>query len=231
LPAGAFRAKALWLMLVRPILLALGLSLVAASAHAQVPEPKHYGEVAVSAVERFGYLAINNAPVGKSGIVRGAGIELRFMMPIGWGAYYRYTSVATANKDRFDWFSGEFVAGLSKRLLAIGRRDLWSPRVSARFDFGVGWTQTGTNESCTRSFVPFGTKCSTGPNRPMNVQGDALVVEARFGADFLVGPINVGLDVGSAAYMNITTGENSQSLPAFFFSPSGQLKLGVGLPF
>jgi hypothetical protein len=215
-----------------PILLAAGLSLVAERAHAQDPKPRPaFGDAAASLVERFGYLAMNNAPVGKAGMVRGAGIELRYMMPIGWGAYWRYVSTASANRDRFEWFQGEFVAGISKRLLAVGRADLWAPRASARFDFGLGWTQTGTNETCTRSFVPFGTKCVTGPNRPMNVQGDALVAEARFGADLGFGPIMLGLDVGAAAYANITTGSNSQSLPAFFLQPSGQVKLGVGFPF
>lgn len=219
-------------MRLAPILLAAGLSLVATRAHAADDDKrKPFGDVALSVVERFGYLAVNNAPVGKSGMVRGAGVELRFMLPIGWGAYYRYVSTATANNDRFEWFQGEFVAGLSKRLLGLGRRDLWTTRIGARFDFGLGWTQTGTNETCKRSFVPFGTSCTTGPNRPMNVQGDALVVEARVGVDVDLGPVNVGVDVGSAAYLNITTGPNSQSLPAIFFAPSGQLKLGLGLPF
>ncbi len=227
-------------MRLAPILLAAGVSLASTRAHAQeaappsgaaARAPRPFGDVALSLVERFGYLAINNAPVGKSGVVRGAGLELRYMMPIGWGAYWRYVSTASSNGDRFEWFQGEFVAGMSKRLFAVGRTDLWSPRASGRFDFGVGYTQVGTHESCTKSFAPFGTSCVTGPNRPVNVQGDALVVEARFGADLAYGPLFLGLDVGAAAYTNITTGSNSRSLPAFFLSPSGQVKLGVGLPF
>lgn len=215
---------------MRPILLAACLSLVVSTASAEETRTL-YGDAAISVVERFGYLAIDNAPAGQSGLIRGAGIELRYMMPVGWGAYYRYVSAATANKDRFDWYQSEYVAGFSRRLLAVGRRDLWSVRVAARFDFGVGYTQIGTNETCTRSFVPFGTSCSTGPNRPVNVQGDALLAEARFAADAGVGPIYLGLDIGSAAYLNVTTGGNSASLPAVFFAPSGQVKLGVGLPF
>lgn len=210
--------------------LAAGLSLGASRAHAQ-QEAKPFGDVSLSAVERFGYLAIDNAPKGKSGLIRGAGVELRFMMPIGWGAYYRYVGAATANKDRFDWYQAEYIGGISRRLLAIGRRELWTPRVSAHVDFGIGWTQVGTNESCTRSFVPFGNSCTTGPNRPVNVQGDAMLVEARFAAELGYGFLFAGLDVGGAAYMNVTTGNNSESLPAFFFSPGGQLKLGVALPF
>lgn len=219
-------------MRLAPILLVAGLSLASTRAHAQERRgPRPFGDAALSVVERVGYLAINGAPVGQSGMVRGAGVELRYMMPIGWGAYWRYVNTASANGDRFEWSQGEFVAGMSKRLLAVGRADLWAPRASARFDFGVGYAQVGTHETCTRSFAPFGTSCVTGPNRPMNVQGDAFVVEGRFGADLGYGPLFLGLDVGAAAYANITTGNNSRSLPAFFFSPSGQLKVGVGLPF
>lgn len=202
------------------------------SAHAQTsaPAPSQWGDASLNLVERFGYLAIDGAPRGKSGFARGAGLELRFMMPIGWGAYYRYLNVATANKDGQDWYHGEFVAGLSRRLMSVGRRELWSTRASARFDFGVGYAQTGTNERCTQSFVPFGTDCSSRGGLPKNVQGDALTFEARLGADVGFGPVAIGLDVGMSAYLNVTTGGNSLSLPWLFLAPSGQLRLGVALP-
>jgi hypothetical protein len=201
-------------------------------AHAQAdPAPRAWGDGSFSLVERFGYLAINGAERGKSGLARGPGLELRFMMPVGWGAYYRHLAIATSNDDQADWKHSEFIAGLSRRLLAVGSPQLWSARASARFDFGVGWTQTGTHERCTQSFVPFGTDCSTGPNRPRNVQGDAFAFEARLGADIGVGPLYLGLDVGMSAFLNVTTGSNSASLPSLFLSPSGQVKLGFGLPF
>jgi hypothetical protein len=214
----------------------VSIPLLAARAEAQPvkaePPPRRFGDASLTVVERFSYLALSGAEQGKAGLARGAGFELRFTMPIGWGAYYRYTGVATGHNDGFDWFSGEFVAGLSRRLLSVGGPNLWSARASARFDFGLGWTQTGTNERCTRSFVPFGTECTTfSGNRSRNVQGDAMVTEARVGGDLGVGPIYIGFDVGIAAYLNVTTGNNSLSLPWLFLAPSGQLKLGVGLPF
>jgi hypothetical protein len=221
-------------MLAR-VLVALGVVLCSErSAHAQTTTstaPAQWGDASASLVERFGYLAINGAERGKSGLARGPGLELRFMMPVGWGAYYRLVHVATANKDEADWYHGEFIAGLSRRLMSVGSARPWTTRASARFDFGVGWTQTGTNKQCTQSFVPFGTHCSTPGGRPRNVQGDALAIEGRIGADFGLGPLFVGVDVGMSAYLNMWTGSNSASLPWLFLSPSGQLRLGVALPF
>lgn len=207
------------------------------SAHAQTNTPSpapsfdKWGDASLSVAERFGYLSMGGAERGKSGLARGPGLELRFMMPIGWGAYYRYVNVATAHNDAADWYHGEFVAGLSRRLMAVGDKRLWSFRSSARFDFGMGWTQTGTNERCEQSFVPFGTNCRSRAGLPKNVQGDALAFEARLGGDVGIGPLYVGVDVGMSAYLNVTTGSNSLSLPWLFLSPSGQLRLGVALPF
>lgn len=210
----------------------LGLLCAPRVAHAQTtPATREWGDTSLSVVERFGYLAINGAEQGKSGLARGPGLELRFMLPIGWGAYYRHLAVATSNNDQADWKHSEFIAGLSRRLLAVGSRQLWSARASARFDFGVGYAQTGTHERCTKSFVPYGIDCVTSPGRPRNVQGDALAFEARLGADIGVGPLYLGFDVGMSAYLNVTTGSGSASLPALFLSPSGQVKLGLGLPF
>jgi hypothetical protein len=206
--------------LVRAIAPALVVLCVPSAAYAQAAPTKEWGDASLSVVERFGYLAINGAEQGKSGMARGPGMELRFMLPIGWGAYYRHVGVATSSDDKAQWYHGEFIAGLSRRLLAVGSREFWSARASARFDFGVGWTQTGTHERCKQSIVPFGTDCSTGPGRPRNVQGDAMAFEGRLGADIGVGPLYLGLDVGMSAYVNVTTGSNSASLPALFFSPS-----------
>lgn len=192
---------------------------------------RQWGDASLSVVERFGYLAINPEGRGKSGIARGPGLELRFMLPIGWGAYYRHVGVATSNNDGAEWYHGEFVAGLSRRLMAVGSRELWAFRASARLDFGLGWAQTGTHDRCTKSFVPFGTDCLTIPGGPKNTQGDAMAFEVRVGADVGVGPLYVGADVGMSAYLNVTTGGNSTSLPWLFLAPSGQLKLGIGLPY
>lgn len=197
--------------------------------------PRRWGDVSLTLVQNQSYLAVSGAERGQSDLARGPGLELRFFMPVGWGAYYRHTQVATAAirplDEQFEWKKSEFVAGLTRRLLSLGRRDLWSPRVQAHFDFGVGWAQLGTNQRCTRSYVPFGTECSTGPNRPQNVQGDALTFETRVGAFVAYGPLTLGVDVGAAAYLTVTSGTKSISPPPWFFAPSGQLKLGVALPF
>ncbi|MBI2391184.1 MAG: hypothetical protein HYV09_16460 [Deltaproteobacteria bacterium] len=238
---------------VTPLALAIPLALTAAallparaaaqttsSALSSAPSvapgaPKPWGDVSLTLVENQSYLAVSGAERGQSDLARGPGLELRFFMPVGWGAYYRHTQVATAAirpvDEQFEWKKSEFVAGLTRRLLTLGRRELWSPRVQAHFDFGVGWAQLGTNQKCTRSYVPFGTDCFTGPNRPQNVQGDALTFETRVGAFVAYGPLTLGLDIGAAAYLTVTSGTKSIAPPPWFFAPSGQLKLGVALPF
>lgn len=195
------------------------------------PSSASWGEASVNVTERMEYLSIGGAEVGKSGLARGPGVELRFVLPMGWGAYYRWTDSATSNGDRFEWEHSEYMAGVSRRLLRVGRGQLWAPRVQATFDLGVGWSRIGTHESCTRSFVPWGTDCFTGPSRPQNVQGDALSFEARVGAGISFGPLTVGADVGASAHVTVDGGDNSWAPPPWFFAPSGQLRLGLALPY
>lgn len=198
---------------------------------APAPTYKHFGDVSVTLVERFGVLNVPHAEVGSSGSVRGAGIEARFSMQPDWGAYYRYVSSATANHDSYDWFHGEFMAGVSRRVLAVGGQRLWAPRASAHVDFGVGYATLGTNESCTRSYAPFGTSCASGPLHPTNATGDAIAAELRLSGDVAYGLVYVGVDVGIGAYARIATGSNSVSPPWLSWMPSGQLRLGLGFPF
>lgn len=221
-----------------PLAFAAACALVPARASAAdtaQPAPPSWGEASVNVVERTSYLSVAGAEVGKSDLARGPGLELRFVMPMGWGAYYRWTDVATAAirpaSEQFEWEHQEWFFGVSRRLLRIGRGEFWAPRVQAALDVGLGWSQIGTHQVCTRSYVPFKTDCSTGPNRPQNVQGDALGFEARVGAGVSFGPITVGVDVGAAAHLTLFGGSNSWAPPWLFFTPSGQLRFGLALPY
>lgn len=221
-----------------PLAFAAACAVVPARAFAQsttLPSVTSWGEASLNLVERTEYIAVSGAEVGKSDWARGAGLELRFMMPVGWGAYYRYVEAATAAvrpaSEQFEWKHNEFAFGVSRRLLRLGRKDLWAPRVISTFDLGLGWAQLGTHQVCARSYAPFGTDCSTGGNRPRNVQGDALALEARVGAAVGYGPLTLGFDIGAAAYLTILAGGNSHAPPTTFYIPSGQLRLGLALPY
>lgn len=215
---------------------ALALAPSRASAEPAETSPRQWGEASLGIVERTQYLAIDGAKVGESGLARGAGVELRYMMPIGWGAYYRWTDVATAGthkaSEAFEWEHQEYTAGVSRRLLRLGPGGLWQPRVQAQLDVGLGYSQIGTHERCTRSYAPWGTSCTTATGgRQQNVAGDALSLEARIGANVSYGPFTVGLDIGAAAYLTLVGGDNSFTPPGTFFAPSGQLRLGLALPY
>ncbi|MGZ3419162.1 MAG: hypothetical protein ACXVEF_27655 [Polyangiales bacterium] len=197
-------------------------------------DPKQWGDASFNAVERFGQLVLPSPEVGKSGLVRGSGLEVRFVMPVAeWGAYYRYVTSATRNNDGFEWSHSEFMMGFSRRLMHVGRRDLWSPRASAHLDVGFGYTTVGTHQSCNGNVVPLSTSCETGndPHRPTNATSDALALEARVGADLTFGILFLGVDVGASVLARITTGSNSVSAPGIMYLPSGQLRLGIGFPF
>lgn len=230
-----------------PVLLAAPLaSAQAASAEPEPPksadapptpsprpeDPKRWGDWSIAVVERFGLLLIAGAePAATSPTVRGAGAELRYVMPVGWGAYWRWTDVASSVQNQFEWRQSELMFGFSRRVFRTGRVDPWTFRSQARVDVGVGFSRVGTNESCSQSFVPFGTSCSTGPGRPPNITGDAAALEVRLSGDVGFGPIGLGLDVGFAAYARYVTGDNSVPPPGLFYLPSAQLRLGVAVPF
>lgn len=196
-------------------------------------DPKRWGDASVNVVERFGQLVLPNPEVGKSGLVRGSGLEVRFVMPVAeWGAYYRYVTSAThGNDDGFEWSHSEFMMGFSRRLMHVGRSELWSPRASAHLDVGIGYTTVGTHTSCNGNVAPFSTSCETAPRTTLNATSDALATELRLGADLSFGLFFLGLDVGASALARITTGGNSVSAPGIMYLPSGQLRLGIGFPF
>jgi hypothetical protein len=197
----------------------------------KVVDPKVWGDASAALVERFGHLGVDGAEVGKSGLVRGSGLEVRFAMPMEWGAYYRYVTSATKNGDRAEWSHKEFSFGVSRRLVHVGRRDLWSPRASARIDVGLGYVSFGTNTTCSGGFGFYSVSCQTPNGQPVNATGDAFALEARVGGDLSYGVLFVGADVGIAGYWRFVTGGNSVSPPALSYMPSGQLRIGVGFPF
>jgi len=210
-------------------------ALAQTSAPTPSAAPGSWGEASLTVVERMEYLSVAGAEVGKSDLARGPGLELRFMMPVGWGAYYRYNDVATAAQrppsEQFEWEHQEWMFGVSRRLMRVGRGEMWSFRAQSTLDFGLGWSRLGTHQVCERSYTPFGTNCYTGPKRPTNVQGDAMAFETRIGAAIGFGPLTLGVDIGAAAYLTLLAGSNSLSPPSPFFAPSGQLRLGLALPY
>jgi len=215
---------------VRVLGAALGFALLTISAPAAAAEP--WGTGSLSLVERWGTLAVGSPEHGQSGGQFGSGLEARFMMPIGWGAYYRTNRAATNNGDNFDWSHFEFSAGFSRRIVRGGSANLFSPRYQVHFDFGMLYSKLGTNERCTRSWAPLYTKCeTTTSDHPVNLDGSYFGLEARIGADVSFGPLGVGVDVGIGGFRRIVTGGNSADPPTWFAAPTAQLKMGIELPF
>ena len=211
-----------------------------------IDEPKkadalagRWGDVAFSFVERFGRISVpSDSERGKSGSLQGSGVELRFMMRAGVGAYYRWTNAASHANNKQDWYHLEYAFGFAQRLHATGKSGLLGLRTSSRLEFGILYTQLGTNESCTRSYMPLATDCSTAnfgtsAANPAggNASGAGIGLEMRLGGDVALGPFDLGLDVGISGYRRWSTGSNSVSIPGWFYVPSAQLKLAIALPF
>ncbi len=219
------------------------LLLASPAAHAQATDapptpsprpadPARWGDWSLSLVERYGQLLIGGAePASTSAAVRGAGLELRYLLPIGWGAYWRYTDVASNVGNQFDWQQSELMLGVSRNVFRAGRADPWTFRAQAHVDVGFVFSRIGTNQTCSQSFVPFGTSCSTGPGRPPNITGDSAALEVRLAGDVGFGPIGLGVDVGFGAFARYVTGDNSVPPPGLYYLPSAQLRLGIAVPY
>ncbi|MEO7092066.1 MAG: hypothetical protein ABI175_02370 [Polyangiales bacterium] len=210
-----------------------------ASAKDAVEEPKkgdamagRWGDVAFSFVERFGRMSVpSDSERGTSGMLQGSGVELRFMMRAGVGAYYRWTNAATNTGNKQDWYHLEYAFGFARRLHATGKSDLIGLRTSSRIELGFLYTQLGTHEACSRSYVPLATDCSTTNYAPGNASGAGVGLEMRLGGDIAFGPLDLGLDIGISGYRRWSTGSGSVSIPGWFYVPSAQLKLAIALPF
>lgn len=189
-----------------------------------------WGDASFSLVERYGRLVVPSPELGTSGTLAGSGFELRFMMPVGWGAYYRWVNGATNARNGFDWFHGDFSFGIDRRLHATGGPSTWSVRTQSRFELGLAYTQLGTNLTCTRSASPLATSCDGG-GIAGNVSGAGFGLETRIAAEIALGPIYVGADLGIAGYRRWSTGSASLSPPGWFALPSAQLRMGVGFSF
>jgi hypothetical protein len=191
-----------------------------------------WGDVAFSFVERFGRMSVpKDSERGKSGTLQGSGVELRFMMRPGVGAYYRWTNAATNSGNKQDWYHLEYAFGFAKRLHATGKPGLIGLRTSSRFEIGFLYTQLGTNEACTRSYMPLATDCSTTNFGLGNASGAGVGLEMRLGGDVAFGPLDLGVDIGISGYRRWSTGSGSVSIPGWFYVPSAQLKLAIALPF
>jgi hypothetical protein len=191
-----------------------------------------WGDVAFSFVERFGRMGVpSDSERGRPGMLQGSGVELRFMMRAGVGAYYRWTNAATNMGNKQDWYHLEYAFGFAQRLHATGKSSLLGLRTSSRVELGFLYTQLGTNESCSRSYVPLATDCSTTNFGPGNASGAGVGLEMRIGGDVAFGPLDLGLDIGISGYRRWSTGSNSVSIPGWFYVPSAQLKLAIALPF
>ncbi len=195
------------------------------------PLKGRWGNVAISLVERFGTIQLpSSAEHGKSGSLRGSGLELRFNMRPGIGAYYRLTTATTANNDKNDVYQLEWAFGFSKRLHATGKPGFWQFRTSSHLDFGFLYWHLDTNESCTRSYSPLSSSCETLDwSRGNNTSGSGVGLEARLGAEIAIGLLGLGFDVGVAGYQKWSTGGNSDSPPMNYWVPTAQLKLSVDL--
>jgi hypothetical protein len=209
---------------------ALAVAALTTSAPSVAAEP--WGDASFSVVERYGKLLVGTPDRGKSGTLQGSGLEARFTMPMGWGAYYRWTTAATNNSDRFDWKHLDLAAGFSRRVVAGGSPSLWGFRYQVHLDFGFVYTKLGTNEACTTGIAPFATSCSTTtPTHEWNADGAGIGLEARVGAALGVGPLAIGVDLGVGGFRTLVTGGNSADPPAWFAAPLAQLKVGLAIPF
>jgi hypothetical protein len=181
-------------------------------------------------VERFGGLVLPNATRGGSGKVMGSGLETRFMMPVGWGGYFRY---ARAVQDNFKcgdacatWDQWDLTFGFSKRLQATPQKSTF--REHTRFDLGFLYSQAATRATCSNSLFTWSIGCDSGkPTSGLNISGSAIGIEARLGLELAVGPIGLGLDFGGAAFKSLTHGGNSDALPSVFFAWSAQARAGL----
>jgi hypothetical protein len=192
------------------------------------------GDYGAYLVERFGGLVMPNASRGSSGAARGSGLEARYVMPAGWGGYFRYSRVAQSNQQdagtaaAFVWDQWDVTFGLSRRLQATPQRVGF--REQLRLDVGFSYSQAGTNLACSNSAFVWAISCDSGTaanGHPTNASGSAFGMEARLSLDFGVGPIGLGVDFGGGAYKSLTHGSNSEPLPSLFYSWNAQLRAGL----
>lgn len=171
-----------------------------------------------------------NATRGSSGGVTGSGLEIRYMMPVGWGAYFRYARAVQANfkcsGECATWDQWDVTFGFSKRLQATPQKAAF--REHTRLDLGLLYSQAATHSSCSNSLLTWSISCENGrPASGLNISGSAIGLEARLGLEVAVGPIGLGLDFGGAAFKSMTHGDNSDPLPSVFFAWSAQARAGL----
>lgn len=188
-----------------------------------------WGEAELGVLGRFGRLGIPAGGLGKSGAIQGSGWLVKYVMPVGWGGYWRWSNYSTTNNDHYDWYQRQYVFGFLRRIHQTGRAGWWSVRTQSHLAIGMMYWQMGTNESCARSFAPLGTTCQT-LGAQQNASGSGIGMEVRVGGEVGAGPIALGVDVGVEGYRRWSTGSNSDSPPGWSYAPTVQLNLGITLP-
>jgi hypothetical protein len=188
------------------------------------------GDLGAYLIERYGGLVLPSATRGASGGAYGSGLEARYIMPVGWGGYARFTRVRQDNQkcgdDCYVWDHWDVTLGLSRRLQATPQRPAF--REHTRFDLGFAYSQANTSLSCDGQYTPWSISCTSGASaRHRNASGSALGIEARLAVEIGVGPVALGLDVGGGAFKSLTHGENSEPLPTVFFAWSAQARAGL----
>lgn len=203
---------------------------------APLPGPRfpNGGDLGAYLVERFGGLVLPSATRGQSGSAYGSGLEARYILPVGWGGYFRFSRVRQDNQKCGDacyvWDHWDLTFGLSRRLQATPQRPTF--REHTRLDVGFSYSQAGTHTSCDGGYLPWSISCASGAStKHVNASGSAFGIEARLAAEIGVGPIALGLDVGGGAFKSLTHGESSEPLPSVFFAWSAQARAGVSWSF
>lgn len=203
----------------------------AATAPKKVSASGRFGDVSLAVVETFGRIDVpSGTAFGKSGAMQGSGWDLRFMMPPGVGAYYRWNNAAQHDGNHVDWYLVQYAFGIAGRLHSTGRSGLWSIRTQSRIEWGFLYFQANTDDNCTRSWAPRGAECS-GVSAAASASGAGIGTELRVAGEIDVGPLAISVDVGATGYRSWSSASGSASLPGWFWIPNAQLKFGLVLPF
>ena len=230
LPPRACRASRIARLALQRLAWGTVAGVVALGARDARAEP--WGEGAIEAVERFGHLATSASRLGANDALVGSGLQARFMLPVGWGAYYRWTTSTSNARDGADWFDSELAMGVSRRLESSSHKSFWGVRWHLRLDAGLTYSVLDTNERCSHGVVPFAASCTTTTlGRPADASGNALGVEGRLAGTVGVGPFSLGLDIGAAESHRLTTSSGSVAIPTWIGLTTAQIEVGFALPF
>jgi hypothetical protein len=245
----------------RPRRLALALALVpcfaASNAHAETPSMPaaapapadtksssgraltEWGDVHVAVTERFGQLmttALRTNPDGSvhgdGGFVRGAGLEISTINPVGWGGYYRWTTFTQANVATDAFEVRELGLGVLRRLHATGSSGSFV-RTFSTFGAGITWNWIDVNAQCTSSYAPFNARCNSANVYPprLYTSGDSLGLELRAQLGVSISWVTIAAEVGLSGWWNLTTTDGEVTPPLWALTPTAAITVGLALPY